>query len=100
MYNRGVPTNLKCTRVAMILNEDEMIRKVIEGLRTMTDVEHDAIMAELVHKGIMDEHGNVLKRFPEPPEWLTRANGQPKSSPEPEKPAKPAKKAKRSRKRS
>ncbi|HKB04635.1 MAG TPA: hypothetical protein VKD90_20595 [Gemmataceae bacterium] len=84
----------------MILNEDEMIRKVIEGLRTMTDEEHDAIMAELVRKGIMDEDGNVLKRFPEPPEWLTQANGRPKSNPEPEKLTQPAKKTKRRRKRS
>ena len=73
--------------------DDETIERIKESFRTMTDAEHDAIMAELVRKGIMDEEGNVLKKMPEPPDWLTQANGRTKS-------AKPAKSPKRPRKRS
>jgi hypothetical protein len=72
--------------------DEETIERIKESFRTMTDEEHDAIMAELVRKGIMDEEGNVLKKMPEPPDWLTQANGRTKS-------AKPAKSPKRSRKR-
>jgi hypothetical protein len=53
----------------------------------MTDEDHDEITAEMIRDGIMDEDGNVLKRFPEPPDWLTQGNGRPARS-KPEKPAK------------
>ena len=62
----------------------------------MSDERHDQIIAEMVRNGILDKDGNVLKRIPEPPDWLTGRNGH---SPKAETPAAPAKKAKRPRKR-
>jgi len=81
------------------MGEPQRVEELREAIRNITDEEHDEIMADLVRKGIMDEDGNVLKRFPEPPDWLLGAsrNGR---APKAEAPAKPAKKAKRSRKRS
>jgi hypothetical protein len=81
------------------MGEPLRIEELRDAFRNMTDEEHDEIMAELVREGIMDEDGNVLKRFPEPPDWLLEAsrNGE---APKEEPPVKPAKKSKRSRKRS
>jgi len=73
---------------------DHERRKIIESLRNQTDEEGDAIWAEMVRDGIIDEDGKVLKRIPEPPDWLTGRNGQtPKATPL----ATPPKKAKRKR---
>ena len=76
---------------------DAEINRIKDSFRTMTDEEHDAIMDEMVREGIIDEEGNVLKRLPEPPDWLTQANGRTKPEAKPEK---PTKKSKRPRKRS
>jgi hypothetical protein len=73
--------------------DDQTIQRIKDSFRTMTDEEHEEIMAELVREGIMDEEGNVLKKMPEPPDWLTQADGRTKS-------ARPAKSPKRPRKRS
>jgi hypothetical protein len=59
--------------------------------RNMTSEESDEIIAAMIRDGILDADGNVLKRFPEPPDWLTQGNGRPAPS-KPEKPAKPTKK--------
>jgi hypothetical protein len=73
---------------------DEQILRLRESIRNQTDEEFDAIWAEMVKDGIIDNDGNVLKRIPEPPDWLTGRNGQtPKAGP----PAAPLKKAKRKR---
>jgi hypothetical protein len=73
----------------------------VEDLRgaflNMSDEEHDEIIEEMIRDGIIDRDGNVLKRFPEPPDWLTQANGRPATEPEPEKPVKPKSKRKRPR---
>ena len=70
----------------------ETIERVKEGFRTMTDKEHDAIIEEMIHDGIMDREGNVLVRMPEaPPAWLTQSNGHV---------VEPKAKSKKSRKRS
>lgn len=75
---------------------DELARAMLESLRTMTDEDADRTWDAMVKDGIIDEDGNVLKRFPpEPPDWLTGRNGQSKA----EVPAKPVKKSKRPRKR-
>ena len=76
---------------------DAEISRIKERLRKQTDAEFDAIWDEMVRDGIIDHEGNVLKKIPEPPEWLTQTNGRTKPRPNTEK---PAKKAKRSRKRS
>ena len=94
MYSGGVPADV--TEGFPVL-DDKTIRRIKDSFRTMTDEEHDEIMAERVRDGIMDEEGNVLKRMPDPPEWLTQANGRTKLAPEP---AKPTNKSKRPRKRS
>jgi hypothetical protein len=64
----------------------------------VTDAEHDAIIDEMIRDGIIDRDGNVLKKIPEPPDWLLEAsrNGHARKT---DTPAEPAKKAKRSRKR-
>ena len=78
---------------------DDRLR--IEEMRgvflNMTAEEHEEIIAEMVRDGIIDEDGNVLKKIPEPPDWLLEAsrNGH---APAPEPPARPAKKARRPRK--
>jgi len=74
---------------------DEQILRLRESIRHQTDEEFDAVWAEMVKDGIVDADGNVLKRIPEPPDWLTGRNGTPKNG----EPTKPAKKARRSRKR-
>jgi hypothetical protein len=74
---------------------DEQKRRLSERLRNTTDEEFDLIWARMVANGIIDEDGVVLKRIPEPPDWLTGRNGHPKADP----PAQPAKKARKSRKR-
>jgi hypothetical protein len=62
----------------------------------MAEERHDEIIAKMIKEGIIDENGNVLKRIPEPPEWLTGRNGHTSTI---ERPAKPAKKTKNPRKR-
>jgi hypothetical protein len=79
--------------------DDQTIQRIKDSFRTMTDEEHDEIIEEMIRDGILDREGNVLKRFPEPPDWLTQANGQPAPA-ETRKQTKPAKKSKRPRKRS
>ena len=66
-------------------------------LRSATDEEDDAIWDQMVKDGIIDRDGNVLKKIPEPPDWLLEAtrNGRPPAEP----PARPVKKSRRSRKR-
>lgn len=59
----------------------------------MTDEEHEEIIAEMVRDGIIDEDGNVLKKIPEPPDWLTGRNGHPKADPPVKKARKPRKRA-------
>jgi hypothetical protein len=78
---------------------DDQRRQIIEGLRNQTDEEADAIWDEMVRDGIIDRDGNVLKKIPEPPDWLLEAsrNGQARKA---EPSAEPAKKARRARKRS
>jgi hypothetical protein len=61
----------------------------------MTDERHNEIIAQMVKDGIIDEDGNVLKKIPEPPDWLTGRNGRPKADP----PAEPVRKARKPRKR-
>ena len=74
---------------------DEEKRRLGERLRNPTDEEYDAVWNEMVKDGIIDEDGVVLKRIPEPPDWLTGRNGHPKADP----PATPPKKSKKPRKR-
>ena len=78
------------------MHEDEWTRKIRESFRDVTEEEDDAIWDQMVKDGIIDNDGNVLKRFPEPPDWLTGRNGQ---APKVETSVKPAKKSKRPRKR-
>jgi hypothetical protein len=77
---------------------DEQRRQLIESFRNQTDEEADAIWEEMVRDGIIDKDGNVLKKIPEPPDWLLEAsrNGR---APKAETPAEPAKRARRPRKR-
>ena len=76
----------------MNIPEDEWTRQIRESFRDVTDAEDDAIWDAMVRDGIIDADGNVLKKIPEPPDWLTGRNGHaPKAVP----PARPAKKAKR-----
>ena len=61
----------------------------------MSDERHQEIIAQMVKDGIIDQDGNVLKKIPEPPDWLTGRNGHPKA----EASAKAAKKIRKPRKR-
>jgi hypothetical protein len=63
----------------MPTNEDELLRRVRESFRTMTDEESDAIWEEMIRDGIIDRDGKVLVRMPEgPPEWArSTSNGKP-----------------------
>ena len=70
--------------------DQRVIQEVRESLRNMTDTEYDELMAELQRDGIIDEHGNVLKRMPVPP-YVPDANGELK------KPARPRKRGSRGR---
>ena len=74
---------------------DDRLR--IEEMRgvflNMTAEEHEEIIAEMVRDGIIDEDGNVLKKIPEPPDWLTGRNGHPKAAPPAKKTRKPRKRA-------
>lgn len=69
-----------------------------EAIRKMTDEEFDEIIAEMVADGILDEDGNVLKKFPPPlPDWITETNGhagQGAPSPETARDKKPRRKPK------
>jgi hypothetical protein len=76
------------------MNLDEWTHKIRASFRGVTDEEDDAVWAEMVKDGIIDADGNVLKRIPEPPNWLTGRTGRAKT----EEAAKSTKKA-RSRKR-
>ena len=79
--------------------QKSLAEEMLEALRTATDEEDDAVLEQMVRDGIIDRDGNVLKKIPEPPDWLLEAsrNGRGKK---PAKPAQPAKKAKRPRNRS
>ena len=80
------------------MGEPLRVEELKGAFLNMTAEEHEEIIAEMVRDGIIDEDGNVLKKIPEPPDWLTGRNGHPKPDP-PAKPAKPAKKARKPRKR-
>jgi tRNA(Phe) wybutosine-synthesizing methylase Tyw3 len=75
-----------------------LAEEMLEALRTATDAEDDAILDEMVKEGIIDEDGRVLKKIPEPPDWLLEASCDGRA-PKAEAPTKPAKKAKRPRNR-
>jgi hypothetical protein len=77
------------------MDNQRLAQEMVEALNSTTDEDFEAAWAEMVKQGIIDEEGNVLKRFPEPPEWLTGKNGHTRS----ETPATTKKKAKRPRKR-
>ena len=79
------------------MHSKSLADEMLESLRSITDAEADAVWEEMIRDGFIDRDGNVLKRFPEPPDWLTQANGRSKSEFKPEK---PIKKSKRPRKRS
>lgn len=78
----------------MIVPNDEWTRQMLDSLQNTTDEEADRAWDAMVRDGIIDADGNVLKRIPEPPDWLTGRNGRAKT----EEAAKAPKKA-RSRKR-
>lgn len=78
------------------MGEPLRVDELREATRTITDEEHEEIIAEMVAEGILDEDGNVLKRFPEPP-WLAEDNGHVKNG---AAPGKPKKRTGRTRKRS
>jgi hypothetical protein len=77
------------------MHDDEWTREIRESFRDVTDEEDDAAWDAMVRNGIIDENGKVLKKIPEPPDWLTGRNSQAKA----DQPPKPTKKAKRPRKR-
>jgi hypothetical protein len=58
---------------------DEQIRQIRKHIRNQTDEEFDEIWNQMVRDGIIDQDGNVLKKIPKPPDWLTQRNGDPKS---------------------
>lgn len=57
------------------MGEPLRVDELRNALQSTSEQEHDAIIAELVDEGILDEDGNVLKRFPQLPEWLGGRNG-------------------------
>jgi hypothetical protein len=76
------------------MDNQRLAQEMLESLRSATDEDVEAAFAEMIKNGIIDEDGNVLKRFPEPPDWLTGKNGHAK----PEAPGKPKRKARRRKK--
>ena len=57
------------------MGEPLRVEELKGAFLNMTDERHDEIIAEMVKDGIIDADGNVLKRIPEPPDWLTGRNG-------------------------
>lgn len=67
------------------MRDDLLIQHMREALQSLEGEEaFDRLYAILQRDGIIDEHGNVLKRVPAPP-YVREVNGEPKKSARPRK---------------